>query len=229
LPPSLFAGLLSLGWLAISLWQFQIGVNSLFLHFKQTGRMTQAIARIFMVVGGIWAAFDRFGVQPLGFSTAIVLLTAVHFHYAGLFFTFLVGMVEEHFPTKIGNLACWLSLISVPLTAIGITLTQMQMSPLVESVAALTVTVSGFIIALIYGTHALTKHDLPYGTRIAWAILSIALVGSMSLAFGYAIRPYLLIDWLNIPNMRAWHGTMNAFGVVGAGLSGWWILLRKAT
>ena len=36
-----------------------------------------------IVVGAVFAFMDRLGVRPFGFSTTIILLTAVHFHFAG--------------------------------------------------------------------------------------------------------------------------------------------------
>jgi hypothetical protein len=41
-------------------------------------------ARVFLLVGGAWFVISRGGWQPLGLSSDIVELTAVHFHYAGM-------------------------------------------------------------------------------------------------------------------------------------------------
>ena len=37
----------------------------------------------FLANASLWLVFDRFGVQPFGFSIWIVILTGVHFHFAG--------------------------------------------------------------------------------------------------------------------------------------------------
>ena len=47
---------------------------------------------IYVSVGGVWLFLCRLGARPLGFGVAIVLLTAVHFHYSGFAAPILVGM-----------------------------------------------------------------------------------------------------------------------------------------
>jgi len=41
------------------------------------------MARIDLAVGGAWLVASRLGMRPMGIQEPIVLLTAVHFHYAG--------------------------------------------------------------------------------------------------------------------------------------------------
>src|SRR5262249_34150392 len=43
-----------------------------------------ALALIYLPIGGTWLVLARLGLQPLGFSTTTVLLTAIHFHYITL-------------------------------------------------------------------------------------------------------------------------------------------------
>jgi hypothetical protein len=45
----------------------------------------------------------------------------------------------------------------------------------------------------------------------------------MALAALYGSRAFLPVSWLDIPWMRALHGTANAFGFALAGLLGWWL------
>ena len=47
---------------------------------------------IYLSVGSGWLIMSRLGTQPLGFGDTIVLLTAVHFHYAGFAAPILSGL-----------------------------------------------------------------------------------------------------------------------------------------
>jgi hypothetical protein len=215
------AGCATLPWLLVTLWQFQVGVEWLIQKKRSADQVAQASGRIFMVVGGLWTMSDRLGWQPLDFDPAIVLLTGVHFHYAGLIFPSLVGLVTEYWPSKTGKLACWLSVAAVPLTAVGITIAQLTHDFTFEAFAAAAVALSGWLTSFRYGKIAFQTNELTKTTRITWGILCIALFFTMTLALAYALRPFYPIELLNIPTMRAWHGTVNAFGVAGAGLVGW--------
>jgi hypothetical protein len=221
LPQGIAAGCATLPWLLVTLWQFQVGVEWLIQKKRSADQVAQASGRIFMVVGGLWTMSDRLGWQPLDFDPAIVLLTGVHFHYAGLIFPSLVGLVTEYWPSKTGKLACWLSVAAVPLTAVGITIAQLTNDFTFEAFAAAAVALSGWLTSFRYGKIAFQTNELPKITRITWGILCVALFFTMTLALAYALRPFYPIELLNIPTMRAWHGTANAFGVAGAGLVGW--------
>ena len=48
---------------------------------------------LYLAVGGTWTVIARAGLRPLGFPDLIVLLTAVHFHYAGFALLVLAGLV----------------------------------------------------------------------------------------------------------------------------------------
>jgi hypothetical protein len=47
---------------------------------------------IYLPVGGVSLLFARFGAHPLGFGDTIVLLTAVHFHFAGFAAPLIAGL-----------------------------------------------------------------------------------------------------------------------------------------
>lgn len=226
-PKGWMAGAFAFPWLCVTVWQFYVGVNQWQKHGNLAWNAAQSGGRIFLVVGGLWTMSDRLNCQPLGFSPDIVLLTGVHFHYAGLFFPMLIGLVAQKWPHKMANAAAWLALASVPLTAIGITLTQVSQIYWVETVAAGTVALAGWMAAIWYLRVAVKDNTLPLLTRFCWFIVGFSLLFSMTLALGYAIRPYYAFDILQIPTMRAWHGTVNAFGVAFAGMLGWSCVKRE--
>ena len=52
-------------------------------RFRLGVRHATDAAVAFLAVGATFAVIDRLGVQPFGFSATVILLTAVHFHFAG--------------------------------------------------------------------------------------------------------------------------------------------------
>src|SRR5215467_4583561 len=55
----------------------------------------------YALVGASWLLASRMGLQPVGFHEPIVLLTAVHFHYAGLMAATLVGLAASSMRTPL--------------------------------------------------------------------------------------------------------------------------------
>jgi len=66
----------------------------------------------------------------------------------------------------------------------------------------------------------------PTRIRLLWGVAALSLFFSMVLAALYGARYYLPMSWLDIPWMRALHGTANAFGFGLAGLVGWFLSER---
>ena len=78
------AALLSLPWLAVTAL---ISLEGL-LRIARRGLaplsdLCRDAGLVFLLVGGLWTTASRWGMRPLDFDEAIVLLTANHFHYAG--------------------------------------------------------------------------------------------------------------------------------------------------
>lgn len=217
LPAGLPSGTLACGWLIVALWTFQQGLVRLLEWRRLPGNMAIGAGQVFLLIGSLWAVFDRFGWRPLGFDPAIVLLTAVHFHYAGFIFPLLAGWLQELSPGFANRLAALLAILAIPMTAVGITAMQVSGVYWPEAVAATVVALSGWLCGLGY-LRLVWRNGTPAVARIAGAGLALCLFFSMTLAFGYAMRGYYPIDFLNIPSMRAWHGSVNALGVAGFGL-----------
>jgi len=225
LPAGLTSGTLSCGWLIVGLWSFQRGLAQLREWRLAPENLAIGAAQVFLLIGSFWAVFDRFGWQPLGFDPAIVLLTGVHFHYAGLIFPLLAGWLQEFAPGYLSRLAALLAILAIPMTAVGITVLQVSRIYWPEAVAATLVALSGWICGFGYLRLAFKKNT-SFAARIAGVGLACCLFFSMTLALGYAMRGYYPLDFLNIPSMRAWHGSVNALGVAGFGL---WYRFRLQT
>lgn len=190
--------------------------------------LTIHAAWIMGAVGGAWLMADRIGMQPLGFSPSIVLLTALHFHYAGIIFPSLAGFIAHHTNARIATWVCILALTAIPSTAIGITISHLFHTYAFESLSAIAVVLSGWSCAFLYLKIAFfSSVSTPSLSRIFWGMCGVALIASMTLAALYALRAWVFLEILTIPNMRAWHGTLNAVVVAGGGVLGWWIAVKN--
>ena len=197
-------------------------VETLLRGFRIDGKrnyLTTLMAFLFLSIGSIWLLFDRFGIQPLSFPTWIVILTSVHFHYAG--FTLLSAMVLFLYQKpndkrlKIVTLAL---IIGVALTAIGITLTQLQHSTIYETLSGVWMSVSALYAGLIVIQNSFLEKTT---TKLLWASAGICLILAMIFAGLYALRAIFPIDMLTLPFMQTVHGTLNALGFGTLILLGW--------
>jgi hypothetical protein len=58
-------------------------------------------------------------------------------------------------------------------------------------------------------------------SRVLWGISGVSLIGAMVLSALYGLRFVHGWEGLDIPWMRAWHGTINAFGACLCGVAAW--------
>jgi hypothetical protein len=213
---ALFAGPYLVATAAVAVW----GLLRAWQHRRgPMGDLCIDAGLIYLAVGGFWAVLDRAGSQPLGFDPAIVLLTSVHFHYAGFALLLLTGLAAQS-GDRLSKVNCIAVVAAVPLVAIGITTTQLGFSPAIECLAAWCMAIGGLLTAVQYFRLA-SQGRWPLFMRSCWSVVAVSLVFSMWLAALYGSRSFVPIPWLDIPWMRALHGTANSAGVGLAGLLGW--------
>jgi YndJ-like protein len=179
---------------------------------------------VYAVVGAGWLMAERWGVRPLGFSGDIVMLTAVHFHYAGWLLPVLTGLALGRLPASRGAaLTGFGVLVGVPAVAIGITASQLGAGPVTELVAAVLLALSGCGVAGLHLQLVWTRR-WPGRVRWLWGVAAISLTAGMVFAAVYGVRSFFQPwSWLDLPWMRALHGTLNAIGFGFAGTLGWWL------
>lgn len=199
------AALCILPWLVLTL------LSALHAARRLTARGTTPIAEmvfdlgwIYWPVGAIWLAASRYGYELMGFPGKIVILTAVHFHFAGLAAPVIVGLVGRYLeydapggdskrdratrrgPSRVYRVAAILVALGIPLTAVGI-----AASPLVELLAAasvatgLVLTMSLVVIRLIPRVFSL---DIPAFARGAAVIFLAVAAGSVFVSMWFALR-----------------------------------------
>ena len=176
----------------------------------QLDALAHTATATFLAVGAGAGGVAAAGWRPLGFAPIIVLLTAVHFHFAG----FAFGMIAIRLRRDVSNvwttlvIAGWM--VGVPMVALGIT-TRSTIEP---AGAVMLATSGGLLGLLVLGR---SVHH-----RSGWlAISGASLCFAMVLAAGYALAQQFGFGWLDIEMMERVHGIANAIGFALCGLIGW--------
>jgi len=189
--------------------------------------MARLAAFLFLPVGCVWALFDQLGYQPLGFSGIIVLLTGIHFHYAGFALPRLTGLWLQSEPRgPVFKWATWGVIAGVPLVAIGITTSQLGLPDWVEVLCVSVLAASALVVSLAQLEWAF-RAPLPLLARLMFALGGLALASGMVLAVLYGWRSLFPMAWLSIPAMIATHGTLNSLGFCLPGLVAWKVHLSE--
>jgi hypothetical protein len=173
-------------------------------------------ALFYVPVGAVALLLHRAGIS-LRFQPIIILLTVVHYHYAGFVLPLVTGLADRRLAGDDGRLGTDLAgrvataatvviVVNLALIAVGITF-----SPLVEvvAVAFFTVAVAGFAVLLLREVVPAVG-GLP-GGALALAAVCIFLTMTLALAYGYSAFP-ATGELIDIGRMIRWHGTLNAFG-----------------
>jgi YndJ-like protein len=204
------AGALAIGWLAVTIRLAGVGALRLARRRPDAAEAAIDLGLIALPVGGAWFVASRLGLTPMGFGEPVVLLTAVHFHYAA--FTALVwtGCAARRLPaTRARRLAVAGVAVGTPLLAAGITL-----APWLELLGAL-------VLAASLGSLAVRVMVRPPGPRaLLLRISAVSVLFSLPLAVAYAWGQ-VATPLVSLATMARLHGTANALGFGLCGLLGW--------
>ena len=217
------------GWLAGALVVPWLILNAL-LAFDGLHRVTRdgatelcfAAALMLLPVGGVGLLQSRLGMTPLGFREPLVLLVAVHFHYAAFVSPVMAGAVIKRTKRLAWPVAICASAGS-PILAVGYVL----------HVPALRLLGATMLVVALAGVSALTfavLRNVP--VRSAQALLAVSafsVVAAMAYASVYALADFFGEVWVAIPHMARTHGMINALGFSVAGLVGWRLADRRQT
>lgn len=211
---SLSSVLLALPWLVVTGAIAVVGLARLrTLGLGGLAELPVTAALLYVPVGAVALVLHRAGIS-LRFEPIIVLLTVVHYHYAGFVLPLVVGLFarvldDDGFEGPAGRLGAAALLVlvgNIALIAVGITF-----SPLLEVVA-----VALFTVAVgVYAALAL-RRAVPRLPRLPASLLTVAcctLFASMALALAYGYSAFRPSDaLLGINTMIRLHGVLNAFG-----------------
>jgi hypothetical protein len=175
---------------------------------------------LYLPVAGVWLVVYRLGEQPFGYGETIILLTVVHFHFAGFAAPIIAGMngrvlASTEFPQRIYAFAVFGIIAAMPLVAAGITL-----SPVVGLIGTLLLSIALLLLAVL--TIGWIRPVIERrSNKILLVLAALSSCSAMVLAslYAYSIATHSLI--LTIPTMAMTHGIVNAFGFVTCSLFVW--------
>ena len=214
LPTGPLAGALALPWLACAVVGLAASVRHGLANLpsilapRRLPDLGIDVALGFWAVGAGFAMLDRLAVDT-GFSPAIVLLTATHFHFAGFGLLAVASLVAVRRPWLSGSVAGLIA--GIPITALGFVLASNPIS----AAGALVTGLAGIGVAIALVTsRAIVPAD--WLVRIAGVALLIGM--PMGIAWSMAIltgRAFLDLDM-----MVRTHGALNATAVLLVVLAG---------
>jgi YndJ-like protein len=188
--------------------------------YRRLDEACVSVALLYPAVGGAWLMASRLGLTPLGFQEPIVLLTAVHFHYAGFAAPVLAGCAARALRTGSGVIRWRLfqMVAGAVLAGPAILAAGFVVGPRLKLAAALVLAASEIGLAILF---LLALRGLRgAGAKAFLAIASGAVIFSMVMAGLWAIGEYPLEPFVHLQNMARLHGTANAFGFTLCGLLG---------
>lgn len=224
LEQGVLAGALALPWLAVTLAVAWAGISSIHILRTNVSLLAVSLGMAYLSVGGLWAVADRMGWRPLGYDPEIVFLTVAHFHYAGFVLPIVAGFVVGEIKNGLAKVMAYGILIGVWLVAAGIVASQMGGGPALESFAAWWLATAAMLLAFFQIKIAL-RRGIPANVAVCFSIAGVALLAGMLLAGLYGMRHIYPIPGLDIPMMRALHGSANVFGFGVFAVLGWWLYM----
>ena len=226
LPPGRSAGILASGWMCLCLL-VALSSPANFLSISQPLSadslllfLIGAIARIDLLVGGTWFLASRFGMHPFRTGEPMLLLTAVHFHFAG-FATAVICSAMLRFAEQHG-LKLWLQpLLTVVVGMPYVVAAGFVISPALKMGAG--VVFSASVAALAIVLRSMAKHTEFPTARFFLEIAAAAVFAGVVLSTAYAIADFGGNQGALIPAMASSHGLLNAVGFCLPALLGWLI------
>ena len=211
------AALLTLPWVAVT------GVTALiagmrWMHdpdrLRPDLRHATDAAVVFLAVGAIFALTDRLGIRPFGFSSAIILLTAVHFHFAGFVLPLAGALAWTRRPSRWLELALGAVVFGIPITALGF-----LGLPLANWIGSMFTAAGGFGIGI--ATLAVARSMARASAVLLAGVAGASLLIAMPLAAIYATGTLAGTEWLGIDTMARVHGGLNAMGFALPAMVAW--------
>jgi hypothetical protein len=179
----------------------------------------------YALVGALWLLAARLGLQPVGFHEPIVLLTAVHFHYAGLMAAVLAGLAASDNDAARASLALRAALSGAVLGP-GLLGLAFLAGPKLKLIAVGLMMIGECGIAV--GTLRIGLRGMNEIGRRLLLVGSACVIAGMALAAVWAVGEYPLHAFVNLEQMAWYHGVLNSVGFGLCSLVGWTLLRRKA-
>lgn len=226
----LVAALLASGWLIVTALVAMFGIVRLLPRgFARAEEVAIDAGLIYLLVGGFWFVLSRYGLQPLAFGDTIVLLTAIHFHYAGFAAPLLVGLAgrtldnADRWANRLLRIISIAVIVGTPLVAAGITF-----SPWLALAGAILIAAGLWLLAALVVIRVVPALHGRAGAQLMLLISSASTMMAMTLACVYAYSIVARRLLINIPQMAMFHGVANALGFSLCGLIAWCFIRPEA-
>jgi hypothetical protein len=221
-PTGIIAGILVVPWLMMCIWIAVDGLGKFrvrgLLSTHRLGEICGLVAKIGLVVGGVGLLQSRWGMEPLGFREPLVLLVAVHFHFAAFVGPLMAAEVVERMRDKNRKMKWILTLCAVggsPVLAAGYVLHMRGLR-----LTGATLLVAALMMMAVWVLWNLREIE-PVTARGLLAVSATSAVVAMVYAGVYALADFLGAVWIAIPQMARTHGMLQAIGFSVCGLLGW--------
>lgn len=182
---------------------------------------------LYLPVAGVWLMIYRFGIQPFDYGETIILLTVVHFHFAGFAAPIIAGLAGRkltalsRLPRRVFVVVVLAIVAAMPLIAAGITF-----SPWLGLIGTLLLTCGLVLLAVLTVGRILPAID-SFRERALLSTGALSSCAAMVLACFYAYSIVAHVVILRIPTMAMTHGLLNAFGFATSSLLAWSTITTK--
>jgi hypothetical protein len=226
-PVGPLAASLSFAWLILSILIALFGVA----RFKSRGLYPVAESSIdaglmYLTIAGGWLVVYRLGVQPFDYGETIILLTVVHFHFAGFAAPIIAGLsgrvlATRNHPRPMFVLCVFAIVAAMPLVAAGITF-----SPWLGFIGALLISIGLLTLAVLtFGWVIPAITSLVSRVLLTLGALSTCVAMVLASLYAYSLATKTLI--IDIPTMALTHGLLNSFGFVTCSLLAWTVITLR--
>lgn len=209
---------LAVAWLAFA---FILAAERFWRSFRTRSRsfdeLCALLAFVYLAIGASWFLASRLGWQPMGFHEPIVLLTAVHFHYAGVAAAVLVRAIGRTASRAIVRSLVFPAAATGALGGPALLAAGFVVAPELKLGAALLIAVGEIALAACFFSSM--AGAVESGARILLFVSAASVAVAMCLAALWAFGEYPRQPFLDIARMAERHGSLNAFGFTFCGLA----------
>ena len=197
------------------------GLKILFSPAPKSLRAACVIASfLYLPIGCAWLIASRFGLNPMSFQEPIVLLTAVHFHFAGFAVPLMTCAAAQALAGPSVAVSRVLDAVTVGvLVGPGMLAAGFVVGPHLKLLAALLLVTSEAGLGFLFLVAC--RRLQPRWTRVLVGLSAASVLGAMGLAGVWAIGEFPLQPFVHLAEMAKFHGTANALGFTICGLLGW--------
>ena len=183
------------------------------------------VSFLYLPVGCAWLVASRLGLSPMDFQEPIVLLTAVHFHFAGFAAPLLALAAGSAIEKRNAILRRIFKIVAEGVLAgPGLLAAGFVIGPRFKLAMALLVACSETGLSLFF--LASIRSMRPRLAQVLVTFSAFSALFAMLLAGVWAIGEFPLQPFVHLDEMARFHGTANAFGFVLCGLLGWTLAAR---